>query len=374
MDGNDEMKKKILTALSVFTLSFLGLLFLLEAGDRIVSSFRFGSARYLVYPLLEKGAYHLPSTRTVAGTVEQDGERDYNRLDTSSGSREDGISVNSQGFRGKEFSPEKPSGIFRIICTGGSSTFSSECKDGESYPEQLEALLNSRSDQAGGIEVVNAGFEGYRTDHILKLMKTTLLTYQPDCITVCEAFNNVSEQSLVLDTAWKKVFWKVHSALFQKSLFYSHFILWMAARGVTSANLATGSAVRLARYRDDLTNILSSASQAGVRVVFILQPLLPSTSRTLKRYKGLTTLEEESTLENEYLNVLAGLHTTFLHEMGKVAGKNNVVVIDPQPAFNTHPNPAALFTDFVHLSPSGSRVMAEEISKKLLSEGLVPAR
>jgi hypothetical protein len=52
------------------------------------------------------------------------------------------VTINSRGFRGKEFSDEKKPGVIRVITLGESSTFGLHARDDETYPYDLEHFLN----------------------------------------------------------------------------------------------------------------------------------------------------------------------------------------------------------------------------------------
>lgn len=67
--------------------------------------------------------------------------------------------INSLGFRGPEREAAKPAGVKRIICLGSSNTFGAEVGDEETYPAQLQKLLDLR--YPGRYEVWNAGVNAY---------------------------------------------------------------------------------------------------------------------------------------------------------------------------------------------------------------------
>jgi len=62
--------------------------------------------------------------------------------DIKRGVGEDRLSINSHGFRGKEFSIAKPDDVIRVLTLGASSTFGFFNKDDETYPYLLEQRLN----------------------------------------------------------------------------------------------------------------------------------------------------------------------------------------------------------------------------------------
>ena len=69
---------------------------------------------------------------------------------------------NSLGFRGDEFIISKPWEEFRIVCIGGSTTYTTRVDDYQlSYPALLEFELNSRG--YDNVRVINAGVPGWTT-------------------------------------------------------------------------------------------------------------------------------------------------------------------------------------------------------------------
>lgn len=100
---------------------------------------------------------------------------------------------NSLGFRGEEIGIEKPAGITRIVAIGGSTTYGTHVDDyTESYPAQLEALLNSGSRE---FEVINAGVPGWvSTEHLINL-QTRVLPLDPDIIIIFQGRNELFAQA-----------------------------------------------------------------------------------------------------------------------------------------------------------------------------------
>jgi len=98
--------------------------------------------------------------------------------------------INSLGFRGKEFSKEKPEGTYRIICVGGSTTFSfMELDESKTYPQMLENELNRRF-AVPKFEVINAGTPGWSTAESLINLQFRLLELSPDMIVVYHGVND----------------------------------------------------------------------------------------------------------------------------------------------------------------------------------------
>lgn len=97
---------------------------------------------------------------------------------------------NSLGFRGDEIKIQKPDSIFRIICLGGSTTYSDGVNDyKKSFPYLLEKKLQNKFGKQ--IEVVNAGVPGYTTLETLINFQTRILDLNPDLIIVYHCVNDV---------------------------------------------------------------------------------------------------------------------------------------------------------------------------------------
>lgn len=91
------------------------------------------------------------------------------------------VHINSLGFRGEEFSVQKPSGVYRILNLGDSVAFGWEVRQENTYGSILEKMLNSRDD---GItyEVINAGIPTLNLEAERNLLLNEGLSYQPDLV------------------------------------------------------------------------------------------------------------------------------------------------------------------------------------------------
>ncbi len=97
---------------------------------------------------------------------------------------------NELGFRGGSIPNPKPDGEFRIVCLGGSTTYTSFVEDYElSYPALLETELRKRGFER--VRVVNAGAEGYTTYESLITLQFRVLDLDPDMIIIHHAINDL---------------------------------------------------------------------------------------------------------------------------------------------------------------------------------------
>ena len=100
------------------------------------------------------------------------------------------VNVNSLGFRGQEFTAEKPQGVIRVACLGASTTFCAEAsRDEMSWPHRLQEILRARC--GSHIEVINAGVPGYTVEESLRNLTHRVLRLNPDIIIVYHGNNDI---------------------------------------------------------------------------------------------------------------------------------------------------------------------------------------
>ncbi len=96
--------------------------------------------------------------------------------------------INQQGFRRNgEFQKPKPQGVVRIAMLGDSITQGLFVRQGETFSDQLEIILNEyakRNNTSKRYEVMNAGVSGYNLGAEVEVLKTKILPYAPDVVVV----------------------------------------------------------------------------------------------------------------------------------------------------------------------------------------------
>lgn len=102
-------------------------------------------------------------------------------------------SNNSYGFRGKEFDPVKPAGVFRIVAIGASTTYGVVNSDKNTYPALLETMIRERGYE--NVEVLNAGVTGYTTTETFINFYLRILNLSPDMVIFYQARNDVFPQA-----------------------------------------------------------------------------------------------------------------------------------------------------------------------------------
>jgi hypothetical protein len=100
------------------------------------------------------------------------------------------VTINSHGFRGKEFSVAKPDDVIRVLTLGASSTFGFYNKDDETYPYLLEQRLNKLCHGPKRFEVINFAIPDARAEQIRSMFVAEGLALDPDVITFYEGRND----------------------------------------------------------------------------------------------------------------------------------------------------------------------------------------
>ena len=110
---------------------------------------------------------------------------------------------NSLGFRGEEIVQEKPDGVFRIACLGGSTTYGNKVgAPVESYPGRLQEYLRSRGYR---VEVINGGCPGYSSLESLINLQLRILPLSPDLVLVYHGgINDVHPRLVWPPTAYQR--------------------------------------------------------------------------------------------------------------------------------------------------------------------------
>jgi hypothetical protein len=105
------------------------------------------------------------------------------------------IRINSLGFRGEEFTREKPANTIRIACVGASTTYCTGATSNEAaWPQQLEKRLKKK--YAGfNWQVINAGVPGHRMKDCLANLRHRVLPLQPDLVIFYEANNQMASDT-----------------------------------------------------------------------------------------------------------------------------------------------------------------------------------
>ncbi len=101
--------------------------------------------------------------------------------------------INRHGLRGPDFDDRKAPGEVRILAVGDSITFGWDLsEDEDTYPGQLQALLDARAGAGRRIRVINAGVPRYTSEQVLRLLRERGASLQPDLVVACVGWNDLA--------------------------------------------------------------------------------------------------------------------------------------------------------------------------------------
>ncbi len=101
------------------------------------------------------------------------------------------VSHNSLGFRGPNIEEQKPEGVYRILCLGGSSTYGhGPTSNATTWPGRLQTRLLEVMPERK-IEVINGGCQGFTSYESLANYAFRGLALDPDLVIVYHAINDM---------------------------------------------------------------------------------------------------------------------------------------------------------------------------------------
>lgn len=92
------------------------------------------------------------------------------------------VTINSRGYRTREWRTPKPPGVTRVVCLGDSVTWGWGVEEAEAWPAQLEARLRALA--VPGAEVLSLGMFGLGTRKEAAVLETDGLAAEPDAVVV----------------------------------------------------------------------------------------------------------------------------------------------------------------------------------------------
>jgi hypothetical protein len=188
------------------------------------------------------------------------------------------LSLNSHGFRDREFSEAKPPGSFRVAVLGDSFAY------GNGIPAEARFSDLMRHALPPNVEVLNFGVPGHNTPELVTELRTTVSRFAPDFALVQWFVNDVegsgrerpSYRPLLPSPA-------VHNWLHESSALYTLLDTWWIRRQVAGLSSGSYAGYMRARYEDPqseavrvdrsaLRELLGEARRRHMQVGMVLFP------------------------------------------------------------------------------------------------------
>jgi lysophospholipase L1-like esterase len=201
-------------------------------------------------------------------------------------------SFNSLGYRSPERLKRKTPGVFRILCSGGSTTFDIlATEDEETWPWILETSLRDQGFQA---EVFNAGFPGWTSLENLVSLAIRDVDLQPDVVVLFQGINDLQPAShqpfdgqyergharqavRALGFELRPLAWYEHSIIVERTrdLVFGERDPWKRFESIspTYGRVKMLPAEALAVFERNIRTFVAIATASGSEVLLVTQPL-----------------------------------------------------------------------------------------------------
>lgn len=168
--------------------------------------------------------------------------------------------ANSMGYRGPLVSPAKPSGVYRIVLLGESTTQGWGVDDNETIDEYMREMLRARYPDRP-IEVVNLALGGYDSYQIFERMRSDGVPLSPDLVILNSGINDVRNAKVSdLRTPGpdpRTLIWEAHMSLLREQARLGRPPLWSVVRHHSYLARLPGFLRELLGERDRVKQILT---------------------------------------------------------------------------------------------------------------------
>jgi lysophospholipase L1-like esterase len=285
--------------------------------------------------------------------------------------------INSNGYRGDDFTQTKNDNAIRVIVYGGSAVFDVKAPNGKDWPSRLGHLLNENA--VTDIEVINAGIPGHASFDSFGRLFSEGHIFEPDYVILYNAWNDIkyfsSEKSLlrkfkpyVESSDYRKIYQGALDQMFcEISQLYVHlrarYYSWkyhVGSEGIIQSSEYSNevSELGLRQYKLNVEMFVDLALNINAIPILVTQPRLVA---------GDNTEEDKSKIRYDFQNMnpeeLVKAYKKTDEIMISVAKTKNIPVItDASKQMN---GKGEYFADHVHLNAAGSNRLSMIISEQL---------
>ncbi len=289
-----------------------------------------------------------------------------------SGFTSDQLTISTRGFRSPELVTPKPAERVRLAFLGGSTTISLEVKGNENtWPHRVWTHL-SEAHPGVTFDYLNAAVSGYGVSHSLRRLEAQVAPAEPNIIVILHGYNDMTANSFALAKAegliterpakesWlarQSVLWN----LLEKNV--KVFLRQQSEEASAEGTLEGFPAALGEEFRADLTALVEGARRQAEMVVLVTMAprLRPGLSAEEQRDASVT-----ARFYMPYLTMaaIADGYTVYNQVIKEVGASTGSLVVEAESFLAPEER---FYTDSIHFTAEGSRVMAERISEALLA-------
>jgi lysophospholipase L1-like esterase len=287
------------------------------------------------------------------------------------------VTINSKGFRGREFSEQKAPHTIRVVTLGASSTLGYFARDDETYPVYLEKLLND-SVAGDSIEVINLGIPHLTAANIHSLLINEALPLDPDVITFYEGNNDAMhvEDALTHQSSVRKIAGMIGGRVLTVA-FMANFLDNPWHRAQSPEVVATHSEAIARNFLSHLSLMNEECKKRGILFVVASQQR-NSQSVGRQTLKGVTYQQERAQIDArlrahqkmtpQELTFLA--HGILMDRLKEWSRTNHVAYAD---VIGRLDQDRDVLVSWVHLSARGNQLVAAAFADEIRRHWPAPA-
>lgn len=287
------------------------------------------------------------------------------------------VTINRHGLRGRDFAHDKAPGTIRVLTMGSSSTVGYYNRDEETYPYQLERLLQSRCGGKLAFEVINFAVPHATSSNVAAMFVAEGLRLTPDVVTFYEGRNDS-----VLSRQYDGPMEKAYSVLVHRLLLVAFLDQALVGErlSVTDSSLQLGPIMeeRSRVFIANLDVIREAAQRAGATLIVANQQStssspLPRASQERLALRGVTYAQEvgairgrlDATREVSPFESSLLVHHRLMSDLEQWSRRHDVAFVDVIGALDQDRHH---LLSWVHLHPEANRVVAAKLAEPILRQ------
>ena len=271
--------------------------------------------------------------------------------------------INSDGFVGDELQQDGPD-LWRIAAVGDSCTYGGAFGH-EPYPAQLQELLRSHEHPGRRYEVVNAGISGLNSEFALRRLRTKVLPLHPEVVTIYIGWNDlmkIDPFGAGSSTRWAGVagfidrLWLVKGL---RKLLFFYVRPYLSPPAIGPGSL-TGriDGFRPTLFEENLRSMIATVRGIESRPVLLTLPTVVRKEMTLDDVRKARVVFPYFPAAYGVLDLLE-LIRTYNDSIRRVAGEENVPLVDLANAFEKIDDPTPYFLDTMHTNAEGAKLISQ---------------
>ncbi len=314
--------------------------------------------------------------------------------------------VNSHGFRSEEMSKQKPDGVYRIFVLGGSTVLSRGTSFEKTSSKLLEKLLQQHFPHKK-IEVINAGVDGYTSEHSLIQYLFKIKDFAPDMIVMWHGINDwyysctpsywaikpfTTDYSHYLgaDALMVKNYFQPQSLItfkfvtvdfilkFIQENLYSDFLYWHTSNYSksyyddleTTRQYEMKNLPSLFSYKRNMQSFIDITKNDQVALILGNQPNLYKEDLSREELRKIYFPAIHCSKDGKYPSISSVIQSLneFNNATKEIALENKISFIDLD---KTMPKNLKYFTDDVHYTDLANEKIASVLYEHILSNGFI---